>query len=403
LTPAERRRPLVAIGFAEALSGPEVAWSLVDAGFEVVAFRRAGRRAPLQRSRLVRVYEITAPETSAAQSKHELKRLLARLAAEPRPRVLLPLDDAAIWLCQRIDERGWTLAGPEGSAAALALDKRRQIAAACRAGFRVLKTVVAKTAEDLRSTPLDFPLMIRPANAVFVADDRLQKGKNWTCANESEIDHVIREWRGRYPLLLQRYMEGSGEGVFGLATAAGVSVWSSHRRIRMMNPHGSGSSACTSQTPPADVQTAAGRFVDQTRWRGLFMIELLRDTHGRPWFVEFNGRPWGSMALSRRLGLEYPAWAARAALGEELSSEPLAPERTIACRNIGREAMHLLFVLRGPKSTAIAGWPGRWRTVLDLCAFRRGEYLYNWRRDDPLVWFSDTWCTLRNNLFKSTS
>ena len=29
---------VVAIGFAEALSAPEVTWSLVDAGFKVIAF-----------------------------------------------------------------------------------------------------------------------------------------------------------------------------------------------------------------------------------------------------------------------------------------------------------------------------------------------------------------------------
>jgi hypothetical protein len=397
------RQTLVAIGFAEALSGPEVAWSLVDAGFEVVAFTRSGRRAPLQRSRLVRVYEITAPEVSAVQSKDELKNLLARLTVESRPCVLLPLDDAAVWLCQRINEPRWTLAGPAAGAAALALEKTRQVETACRAGFDVPRTVVANTPENLRSAQLGFPIIIRPANAVFMAEDRLQKGKNWICSNETEVDQAILQWRGRYPVLVQPYVDGSGEGVFGLATAAGVSAWSSHRRIRMMNPHGSGSSACASQAPAADVQTAAARFIDQSGWRGLFMIELLRDTNGRPWFVEFNGRPWGSMALSRRLGFEYPAWAVRAAFGEAIGSAPVVSERVVACRNVGREAMHLLFVLRGPKSTAIATWPGRWRTVRDLMTFHRGDQLYNWRRDDPLVWFSDTWCTVRNNLFKSTN
>ena len=45
------------------------------------------------------------------------------------------------------------------------------------------------------------------------------------------------------------------------------------------------------------------------------MIELLRDRDGVAWFMELNGRTWGSLALARRLGLEYPAWAALDALG----------------------------------------------------------------------------------------
>ena len=43
---------------------------------------------------------------------------------------------------------------------------------------------------------------------------------------------------------------------------------------------------------------------------------LLRDGEGTAWFMELNGRAWGSMALARRLGHEYPRWAVQAALGE---------------------------------------------------------------------------------------
>ena len=39
---------VVTIGFAEALSAPEVTWSLVDAGFKVIAFSRRGRRGALR-------------------------------------------------------------------------------------------------------------------------------------------------------------------------------------------------------------------------------------------------------------------------------------------------------------------------------------------------------------------
>lgn len=76
----------------------------------------------------------------------------------------------------------------------------------------------------------------------------------------------------------------------------------------MMNPHGSGSSACVSFPVAEDLKLAIERFTRATGWLGIFMIEFLRDQSGIPWFVELNGRSWGSMALSRRQGLEYPAW-----------------------------------------------------------------------------------------------
>ena len=37
------------------------------------------------------------------------------------------------------------------------------------------------------------------------------------------------------------------------------------------------------------------------------MTDLLRTEDERLWFVEFNGRAWGSMGLSRRQALKYPA------------------------------------------------------------------------------------------------
>jgi hypothetical protein len=49
-------------------------------------------------------------------------------------------------------------------------------------------------------------------------------------------------------------------------------------------------------------------FLKGCNWRGLFMIELLRDPSENLWFIEFNARAWGSMALARRLGFEYPAF-----------------------------------------------------------------------------------------------
>ena len=83
-----------------------------------------------------------------------------------------------------------------------------------------------------------------------------------------------------------------------------------------MNPQGSGSSACVSQPVPEDLKAKVKALIATADWRGLFMIELLRDRSGTCWFVELNGSSWGSMALSRRQGLEYPAWHVRLAMDQ---------------------------------------------------------------------------------------
>jgi hypothetical protein len=164
----------------------------------------------------------------------------------------------------------------------------------------------------------------------------------------------------------------------------------------MVNPQGSGSSACSSTEVPSDLQKPIENFIRDTGWRGIFMVELLRDQAGTPWFVEFNGRPWGSMALSRRRGLEYPAWNVNLATCPGWTGVT-PPERVkhLVCRHFGRECVHLLFVLRGPRSSAFQEWPSFWRTLFDVLRIRNEEAFYNWREDDKTVFFTDWWYTIR--------
>jgi predicted ATP-grasp superfamily ATP-dependent carboligase len=315
---------------------------------------------------------------------------------------LLPLDDAAVWLCsQTTSQSGWLLAGPRGSTATLALDKSLQNHAARTAGLQVPETTCAATPEDVLSRTNHLPLILKPAKAAFVCGDRLRKGRNWICADHEELERAVAEWGGAWPMLVQPFIEGIGEGIFGLATDDGIEAWSAHRRLRMMNPHGSGSSACVSLPVAEDLKPPIERFIRATGWLGMFMIEFLRDRNGTAWFVELNGRSWGSMALSRRRGLEYPAWGVELALNPYLRNDfqPLRAGQ-LACRNVGRECMHLLFLLRGPKSKALDRWPSFWRTAIDILRFRRGDSLYNWRKDDLPVFFCDWLYTILDHVVK---
>jgi len=393
--------PAVLIGFAEAMSAPEVVWSLVDRGYKVIAFARKGRNSPLRYSRYVTCHEIISPEVDANAALSELDAL-CRQTLRDAPLVLFPLDDSAVWLSCRISAKpGLVLAGPSLNQAGIALDKAAQIAAARIAGFNVPRSNPCASVAELRKKELSFPLILKPANAVRESSGRLQKGRFWICGNSEEMEVAVSEWAGKHPLLVQPLIVGTGEGLFGLATNEGVRAWSAHRRLRMMNPHGSGSSACVSQLVCDDLASTAERFVRDAGWRGLFMIELLRDREGKVWFMEFNGRAWGSMALSRRQELEYPAWNVDFALAQRSQVE--VKQRTVpnvVCKHLGRELMHLLFVLRGPKSVALREWPSFWKTLYEVLRIRRGDGIYNWWKEDPKVFFTDCYYTVYDNVFK---
>ena len=134
----------------------------------------------------------------------------------------------------------------------------------------------------------------------------------------------------------------------------------------------------------------------------MFMVELLRTQDGRLWFVEFNGRAWGSMALARRQSLEYPAWTVKLALDPQALPDCDSPATEgVVCRNLGRELMHVLFVLRGSQSRAMQRWPSFWETLVGLFRLHPRSSFYNWRRDDWRVFVSDCWYTIRDQIFKA--
>src|SRR5438477_4201706 len=91
----QRHSDFVLVGFAEALSSPEVTWSLVDAGFTVAAFSRKTRKSALQHSRYVTVFDITAPEVDSDAAATDLANLLNKCHANDsvHDSVLFPLDD----------------------------------------------------------------------------------------------------------------------------------------------------------------------------------------------------------------------------------------------------------------------------------------------------------------------
>jgi predicted ATP-grasp superfamily ATP-dependent carboligase len=399
----------VLVGFAEAMAAPEVVWSLVDAGFHVIAFARKGRPSALRHSRHVTCHEIRPPESDLQASLADLISLLDSLSnvVGGSTQILFPLDDKAVWLSSRVQlKSGWLLAGPHGATAELALNKCIQTQMARDAGFNVPKTALARTAKEVFafSASESSPIILKAAECVPRWQGRLCNCRKWICANSGELERAVAEWGERVPLLVQPFITGTGEGVFGLAAPDGVRAWSAHRRLRMMNPQGSGSSACISQTVSHDIKSKSEALIRGAGWRGLFMIELLRDHSGQLWFVELNGRPWGSISLSRRQGLEYPAWHVGLTLDQQSKvGVSSVSDDGVVCRNVGREFMHLLFVLKGPKSRALDTWPSFLRTLADVVRVRRGETLYNWRREDANVFFADCYYTVKDNVFKSRS
>jgi hypothetical protein len=384
--------PRVLVGFADALAAIESAWNLTEAGFEVHAFSRRGTRPALARSAGIGVTSITAPERDAFSAADDL----AAAVRDISPAVILPLDDQAVWLADQLTQRlalesdadsiaGAAIAGPIGPDASLALDKRVQLIAAEAAGFAVPPSLDPSVELPAGAGPW----IVKPALAIELRGSSLHRSTARIASDFAQIRDAVTTIGG--PVTLQPFLAGTGEGIFGLATRDGVTALSAHRRIRMMNPRGSGSSACRSIPVPPELVGPVREFLRAADWRGLFMIELLRDDAGQAWFMELNGRAWGSMALACRRGYAYPAWAVQQALDGRFAPAVPTDAPHLTARHLGREVVHLGAVM------ARGGAP-RLATAREVLRLRHGERWYNWRADQIDVFAADSWATIRSQL-----
>lgn len=387
----------ILIGFADALSAPEVAWCLLGAGYRVAAFTRRNRQPSLRRCKSIDIIEVTAPEDDALQTVSELRSIYEALQAA----AIMPLNDTALWLCSKLaSESDVVIAGSTGEQAQLALDKRIQLKGALDSGFNIPDTLIIKNSNDIQKIT-NFPVVLKPALAVAESGGRILKKESMAfCSNKQELDKAMQSWGGKQPMLVQSIHKGVGEGLFGLATQNGIYVWSAHQRIRMMNPKGSGSSACKAIPITDQPLQSAEQMLSKANWWGMFMIELLRDESNKIWFMELNGRAWGSMALARRMGFEYPAWTLMQLFDPSFCPSPPAPRQFVTCRHLGREITHLLYVLRGPSSTAIPGWPSLLSTIFSVIRIGKNDRWYNWRSDNKTLFLQDTYDTIQNEIIR---
>jgi hypothetical protein len=378
-------QPSVLVGFADALAAPEAAASLLAAGHRVVSFSRRGRAVALRRMHGVELVEVTAPEDDFAACAREVA------AAANAHDVVMPLDDPAVLVCDRGLPVDALVAGPRGPRARLALDKREQLRCASAAGLEVPAWTELEPEMGL---PADWelPAMLKPVLAAEEVAGRLRRLSPRLVATSAELDDLRRSWGPSTPVILQRWVPGEGGGVFGLADGGEVHHLSAHRRVRMMNPAGSGSSACVSTPVPEMLRAPIARLLGEADWKGMFMVELLH-SEGTWWFMELNGRAWGSLALARRSGYEYPAWAVARLLDDGATLPEAPPFAELECRHLGRELVHLLFVLRGPGSY-VGAWPGRGETLRALLKSGRRMSWYNLSPGTGGVFLEDAWRTV---------
>src|SRR5436309_5286283 len=322
---------------------------------------------------------------------------LCRVLDAFRPELLMPMTEQTILAMTagraEIESRVRLAPLPSPQALRVAFDKQATIGLAATLGIAVPRTVVLRDPSDVAALPsrLSYPAVIKPRRSeCLTADGRVVPGgAPEYCFRAADLEAAYLSVHRRSPLpLIQEFIPGEGYGISALYDRGRARALFAHRRLRMIQPTGSGSSLRESIPPPPDMAEAARTLLEALSWHGVAMVEFKRDARdGRPRLMEINGRFWNSLPLAIASGVDFPF------LLYTLAVEGTCPERFdyrigVRCRWLAGDLKHLARVLGGRPAGWTDSYPSRLRTVLDFLKPAGKDLHYDdlWLAD-PLPFF----------------
>jgi predicted ATP-grasp superfamily ATP-dependent carboligase len=148
---------------------------------------------------------------------------------------------------------------------------------------------------------------------------------------EEASDGLARLRRRYGKVLVQGFVSGRGVGAFFLIWNGEILAEFQHRRIHEV-PHTGGVSSYRESYRHAGIRDDALEKISCLAWRGVGMLEYrLDEATGRLYFIEFNGRFWGSLHLALYAGVDFPALLLDAFHGHP--QPPPTYEQRVRCRN----------------------------------------------------------------------
>ena len=320
---------------------------------------------------------------------------LARIARDHSADVLLPMTDPSL---EAVLTHAAALPGrlalpfPDLATYRTASDKERVLTLAQDCGYDVPDTRIIPTLGDAEAAVPDrgfFPAVVKPHRSVVSTGGIRRKLMVTPVADAAACRRVLDALPpAAFPILLQRRVDGIGEGFFALRWGGRAIAMFAHRRLREKPPAG-GVSVYRESIPLEERLAGPGlRLLDALDWQGVAMIECKRETGtDRQVVMEVNGRFWGSLQLAIDSGIDFPALLVRCAAGEAV---PQSRRYRVGVRSrwFWGDVDHLYLRLRDGKAPLQA-----LRAFLRLSRRDRSE-VWHWRDPAPFVVETMQWLRL---------
>lgn len=282
-------------------------------GYHTIGIGRSSKSIGFA-SRFCHQSEIRAGTESALVA--QLKNLAAR-SHNPALLAVSESDNLIINRHRNELERTLTVIAPEQSTLDQVLDKSRCIDHARQAGIRVPHSFEPQSMAEIEqgAAHLSYPRVIKWSNPNDVVNDLEKAGLTLhKCEYAQSAQELIDKLEpyaaiDQFPLV-QEYCPGKGIGQMFLVHGGKILLQFQHQRIHEWPPEGGVSTLCRSL--PLDTHQACRKrsenLLRKLNWTGVAMVEYRYDKDTDTYyFMEINGRFWGSLPLAIAAGVPFAA------------------------------------------------------------------------------------------------
>jgi protein-tyrosine-phosphatase/predicted ATP-grasp superfamily ATP-dependent carboligase len=365
---------------------------------------RAGHRVVVARAQQVPVAAAGWSRFCAERTKHpdpweDHQQFVEWLAGQGRSGqydVILPISEASIVAAETVRPAlagGPHLLMPRSDALSYSLSKAAATRLAMAAGLTVPPTVFLDDAgngdvDRAGLAALRFPIVVKTDN-YLAADGSYVKGRTTVSRTLDEAIGLLDVLRSLPTSIIAQERVGTGgAGAFLLRHDGEIVLRFAHRRLHEV-PYSGGMSSLRASSHDAAVIQAGERLLDAMDYQGVAMIEVREAPGGEPFFLEINGRLWGSLALALHAGVDFPrAWLEAQLFGASSPSQADYPDGLLVRDAVPGELQYVRSVLRARPAAGEPTPPSKTGALVEFARLTidrrvRSDTLWN---DDPLPW-----------------
>ena len=248
--------------------------------------------------------------------------------------LIIPLTESMLEVLQYLDEndllRKKSFLASRANVA-VALDKMATSLLAKSLGIPVPDFVLLDESKAI-GPPDVYPIVLKTLQSYVEIDGKNVYSPVCIASNIEERDRFLAKWLAYTSVQQQTYFRGHGWGVEFLYVNGVCVLHFCHQRIHELPLTGGASSYRRSVNAPAEMLNAGRMILDQLNWHGLAMVEFKMNEQGQFVLLEINPRPWGSLPLSVKAGVNFPVAMLKVVVGESLPKQP--------CYQVGYYARH---------------------------------------------------------------